>query len=260
MTELLSIALRRRAQTSNDPEALIQAALEVEAFEKLLGQGRGAEAGGSSEPPPVTPEQIERLRGLDTADRVRFYEHDFYVFSNFSAFNLVWRHLTFHTSEAAYHYEKFCYIDESGVSSTAEQNAVAQQILKAPSAHEAFKIAERNKPLRRADWDRVKFDVMRRILRSKVSQHEYVRRKLLATGERELVEDSWRDDVWGWGPDRKGQNMLGRIWMEIRTELRKANVAQMQETPIDPPWGERERYRFVGGSKVYRSLNDFYDL
>lgn len=209
---------------------------------------------------PIREEQIDQLRGLDTESRVRFYEHDFYVLSNFSAFNLVWRNLTFSTSEAAYQYEKFCFIDSNGESSWREQNLIAEQILKAPSAHEAFKIAERNKALRRRDWDAVKFDVMRQILRAKVAQHDYVRRQLLATGDRELVEDSWRDDVWGWGPDRQGQNMLGRIWMEIRAELRQAKVAELRDTPIDPPWGERERYRFVGGTKVYRTLNDYYDL
>ncbi len=93
-------------------------------------------------------------------------------------------------------------------------------IMDAPSAHEAFKIAERSKAERRQDWDAVKVDIMRDILRAKADQHEYVRRKLLATGDRELIEDSWRDDFWGWGPNRDGQNMLGKLWMEIRSELR----------------------------------------
>ena len=60
------------------------------------------------------------------------------------------------------------------------------------------------------------------ILRAKVQQHEYVRRKLLATGDRELVENSWRDDFWGWGPNRDGQNKLGKLWMKVRAELRAA--------------------------------------
>lgn len=94
------------------------------------------------------------------------------------------------------------------------------EIQGAISAHEAFKIAEANKTHRRKDWDVVKVGIMREILRAKVAQHEYVRRKLLATGDRELVEDSWRDDFWGWGAGRDGQNMLGKLWMEVRAELR----------------------------------------
>ena len=65
---------------------------------------------------------------------------------------------------------------------------------------------------------------MKSILRAKADQHEYVRRKLLATGDRELIEDSWRDDFWGWGPNRDGKNMLGKLWMEVRDELRASSL------------------------------------
>ena len=62
---------------------------------------------------------------------------------------------------------------------------------------------------------------MKEILLAKAQQHTYVRRKLLSTGTRELIENSWRDNFWGWGPDREGQNMLGVLWMEVREQLRK---------------------------------------
>lgn len=150
---------------------------------------------------------------LDTETQVFFYEQDFYVLSNFSAFRLYCKGLYFDTSEAAYHYEKF-----------PDHRGVRAEISNATSAHEAFKIAERNKEHRRQDWDAVKVGVMRDILRAKVKQHEYVRRKLLATGDRELVEDSWRDDFWGCGPNRDGANMLGRLWMEVRAELKTPNA------------------------------------
>jgi ribA/ribD-fused uncharacterized protein len=121
--------------------------------------------------------------------------------------------MRFDTSEAAYHWEKFP--DEPGV-----QNA----ILHAVSAHEAYKIAERHKAARRPDWDDVKLRIMRDILYAKASQHEYVRRKLLETGNRTLVEDSWRDSFWGWGPDKCGKNCLGVLWMEIRDKLRNRGI------------------------------------
>jgi ribA/ribD-fused uncharacterized protein len=152
---------------------------------------------------------------LDTDEQVFFYEQDFYVLSNFSAFTLLWRGFRFGTSEAAYHFEKFFYPGNGIVA-----NLVADQIKNSISAHDAFKIAERHKPHRRPNWDDVKVAIMRDILRAKVDQHEYVRRKLMVTGNRELVEDSWRDDFWGWGPNRDGKNWLGKLWMEIRSELR----------------------------------------
>lgn len=163
--------------------------------------------------PVVTQGHQMMNHKLDTDAEVFFYEQDFYVLSNFSAFTLQWRGWRFDTSEAAYHYEKF-----------SDYPAVREEIVCAPSAHEAFKIAERNRRLRRPDWDAIKVGIMRDILHAKAAQHEYVSRKLLATGNRELIEDSWRDDFWGWGPNRDGQNMLGKLWMEIRAVLRSAST------------------------------------
>lgn len=170
---------------------------------------------------PVRPEATSECHGLDTPERVCFYEQDFYVLSNFSSFSVHWCGLVFPTSEHAYHWDKFRYAVEGESDNDRHQRAsLADSIRLATSAHEAFKLAEYWKGLRRPDWDAVKVDHMRSILRLKVNQHEYVRRKLLATGDRELVENSWRDDFWGWGPNRDGKNMLGQLWMEIRAELR----------------------------------------
>lgn len=157
------------------------------------------------------------LHGLDTETEVFFYEQDFYVLSNFSAFSIRWQGRRFPTSEHAYHWEKFApgTKDEGGC-------YVRDRILEAWSAHDAFKLAEGWKYMRRKDWDDVKAEIMHGILRAKADQHEYVRRKLLATGDRTLIENSWRDDFWGWGPNRDGKNMLGTLWMRVRAELREA--------------------------------------
>lgn len=163
----------------------------------------------------------------DNDRQVFFYEQDFYVLSNFSAFSLRWAGDIFPTSEHVYHWEKFRH----AVYDPFELQALAirNEIKVAPSAHEAFKIAERNKLLRRSNWDYIKVNVMRNILIKKVEQHEYVRRKLLATGDRELIEDSWRDDFWGWGPNRDGKNMLGKLWMEVRAELRALSPVALHD-------------------------------
>lgn len=153
----------------------------------------------------------------DTAKQVFFYEQDFYVLSNFSAFNLQWKGRMFATSEAAYHWEKF-----------PDRDALRSHIISAPSAHVAFKLAEDHKDQRREDWNEVRVTIMREILMAKAMQHEYVRRKLLATGDRELVEDSWRDSFWGWGPNRDGRNMLGNLWMNVRDELRLKALAEQR--------------------------------
>jgi len=146
---------------------------------------------------------------LDNERQVFFYEQDHYYLSNFSAFNLDWHGETFSTSEHAYQFTKF-----SG------EPEVQDLIRKARSAHDAFKLAEQHRALRRTDWDDIKVRVMRGIVSQKAAQHEYVRRKLLQTGDRELIENSWRDPYWGWGENRDGLNMLGKVWMEVRAEIR----------------------------------------
>jgi ribA/ribD-fused uncharacterized protein len=194
----------------------------VSAPELLRGTG-----GGASPPSwPTQPPRVGPLK-LDTDTQVFFYEQDHYYLSNFSAFRVKLLvddgqggeiHCTFDTSEAAYHWFKFPHLPE-----------LQAHIRAAQSAHAAFKLAEQYRERKRPDWDAIKADVMREVLRAKVRQHEYVRRKLLETGDRELIENSWRDDVWGWGPNRDGQNLLGKLWMEVRAELRASAPTKIPE-------------------------------
>lgn len=86
------------------------------------------------------------------------------------------------------------------------------------------------------NWSSTKFDRMRQVLKAKFSQHEDLRSLLLSTGEARLVEvgkvDSPVNRLWG-EVNGKGQNMLGKLLMEIRSELRN-------EIPIDTKLGEGE--------------------
>lgn len=159
--------------------------------------------------------------GLDTQNEVFFYEQEFYVLSNFSAFTINWKSLRFDTSEAAYHWEKFAGTD---------YDDIRAQIRLAPSAHRAFEIAQSNKMHRRSDWDEVKAGIMSRILWAKVHQHDYVMKKLLETGHRRLVENSWRDDVWGWGPNKDGLNLLGVLWEQVRYAIQH-NIDMYPDEP-----------------------------
>lgn len=153
--------------------------------------------------------------GRSTAGPVYFYERDYYVLSNFSSFRLLWAGVDFPAAEYAYHWEKF-----------PGDAYLRQSIERARSAHEAFQLARAHDHRRRPDWLDVRVPLMRRILVAKARQHRYVLGKLLATGDRPLVENSWRDDFWGWGADRGGQNTLGRLWEEVRAELAAEAVAQ----------------------------------
>lgn len=146
--------------------------------------------------------------GLDTDQQVFFYEQEFYPLSNFSAFAVEWRGRVWPTSEHAYHSEKF--VDQ----------ADKEIIYECRSAHDAFKNAQMM-IVTTPNWKEIREVIMYGILTAKLSQHPYVRKKLMETGERELIENSWRDDFWGWGENREGQNALGKLWMRIRTEMQR---------------------------------------
>lgn len=156
-------------------------------------------------------------QGLDTDTQVFFYEQEFYPLSNFSAFRVRWMGHEFMTAEHAYQYAKF---DASGGPVVFKRQLIRDTIRLAPSAHEAFTYAREQHEFVRADWNERRVDFMIDILRCKADQHLYVRQKLDQTGDRELVENSWRDDYWGWGPNRDGKNMLGTLWMKVRAEMR----------------------------------------
>ncbi len=79
---------------------------------------------------------------------------------------------------------------------------------------------DRQRPLRR-DWEQVKDDVMRRAVLAKFSTHADIREVLLSTGDEEIVENAASDYYWGCGKDGSGKNMLGKILMEVRAQLRE---------------------------------------
>lgn len=157
---------------------------------------------------------------LDNDKQVFFYEQDFYVLSNFSSFSINFYSYDFPTAEHLYHYLKFDYNTSKDNDLKNKCTKIKNSISTAKSAHEAFKIAQECKEFRDPDWDNIKFEKMLQVLRLKVEQHEYVKKKLLETGDRELIENSWRDDVWGWGENRDGQNALGKLWMTVRSEVK----------------------------------------
>ena len=142
---------------------------------------------------------------------IGFYPREFFVFDNFSSFKVMYNGVLYSTVEHAYQASKFI--------ETAPD--IARKITESYSAHEAQKIAYENKDKQRADWDNVKLEIMEKLVRLKLEQNPYVKKKLLQTQNYTICEDSPKDSYWGIGPDRKGQNHLGKLWMKLREELRK---------------------------------------
>lgn len=72
--------------------------------------------------------------------------------------------------------------------------------------------------LLREDWETVKLEVMKALLRQKFTEKNQ-RGRLLDTVGRDLIEGNWWGDRY-WGVCRGvGENHLGKLLMEIRAEL-----------------------------------------
>lgn len=69
------------------------------------------------------------------------------------------------------------------------------------------------------DWEEVKVEVMRELLRLKFSRETKLATMLLDTGKAELVEGNhWHDTFWG-VCNGEGQSVLGKLLMSVRDEL-----------------------------------------
>ena len=81
----------------------------------------------------------------------------------------------------------------------------------------------------RADWMSVKDDIMLKALRAKFTQNDHLKHILLDTKQRELVEHTSNDTYWGDGGDGSGQNKLGKLLMQVRTEIKDKVVGSARE-------------------------------
>ena len=75
----------------------------------------------------------------------------------------------------------------------------------------------------RSDWEKIKLDVMRDVLRLKFDQHPGLKQKLLDTGDEPLLEiNAWRrTQFWSIDTSGVGENWLGKLLMELRAYYRE---------------------------------------
>ena len=144
---------------------------------------------------------------------VNFYRvnEPFGEFSNFAAFPIVLGGERWPTSEHYFQAQKF------------EDEEYRDKVRAANSPTIAARLGRSRKVKLRHDWESVKVGVMRDAVTAKFTQHDDLRALLLSTGDAKLVEHTENDAYWGDGGDGSGQNMLGRILMQLREELRLAS-------------------------------------
>jgi ribA/ribD-fused uncharacterized protein len=123
--------------------------------------------------------------------------------SNFYYSPLTFRHIVYPTAEHAYQATKMVR--------QRDRDEVARQLTPYMAKQRA------RAGMMHPEWDGVKLAVMHAILRAKFDTYA-MHRKLVATGTEELVEhNTWGDTYWGMCRGM-GQNHLGRLLMQVRTE------------------------------------------
>lgn len=122
--------------------------------------------------------------------------------------------ICFLTSEALYQAMRF-----------PDHPEIQNEIINQKSPMGAKIISRKYKKLTRNDWDNIKLEIMEWAINAKLFQnYPTFSNVLISTGEREIVEESYKDSYWGAKPDYdsntlSGENHLGKILMKIRTKL-----------------------------------------
>ena len=177
-------------------------------------------------------QSASRTYDPDAACVFRFSRDEWGVFSNFypSILAIDAAGHTFKTSEHLYQAAKF-----------RGSPTVQARIASASSARDAATMGRdtANKP--DADWNARRIDAMRWVIRMKREANpELVNAALQKTGDRPIVEYSRHDSFWGaqrQGDSLVGQNVLGRLWMELRHHVRTADpraLAAAWDNPLVP--------------------------
>lgn len=149
------------------------------------------------------------IKNEDTA--IMLFRGEYFFLSNFYEGKIFdYRGYKFTNTEAPFHAEK-CWgrVKEFEMERPSQSKKLGRKILM------------------REDWDKVKDQVMYNVCYAKFTQDETLKAKLLATGDRELVEGNChKDRCWGMTYSQKynlwiGENRLGIVLMKLREDLRK---------------------------------------
>lgn len=148
----------------------------------------------------------------ESKEPINFIETRFMDLSAFSAHEVELDGIIFKTVEHGYHALR--------IKPGKERDAVMKQ----RSAMDAWREGQKykNDPLLLVEgYD--KYAIMEKLCRAKLDQHTDVKLVLLATKDRELLKVYDSDYYWGTGADGSGENIMGKLWMKLRDEL-KTNI------------------------------------
>ena len=158
-------------------------------------------------------------------DGIYFYNKDepYYEFTNFYPALIRLDEKEWPRTEHYFQAQKF-----------PDNPSLQDQIRQQKSAREVFSLARKYKPTRRKDWNKIKVQVIIKIKKAKMVQHPEIKKMLLQTAQRTIVENAGKNDAWwGAGADGTGKNMLGRVLMYVRSALQDKEEKCILDQPIE---------------------------
>lgn len=161
--------------------------------------------------PRIIPTSTQPSYSTTSAGEIKFYDRSspYYEFTNFYPAPITLEGKLWPTSEHYFQAQKFV------------STPYMEIIRKLSTPREAFQMAREPSvsQWKRKDWEDVKDDVMLKALRCKFTQHTDLGKKLVETHDKCLVEHTANDSYWADGGDGSGQNKLGKLLMQVRSEL-----------------------------------------
>ena len=144
------------------------------------------------------------------------------VLSNFEKCYIKHKGHLFATTEQAFMWEKAVFFND---------HESASKILKEENPAKAKKLGREVKNFDDSKWSKVCYEIMYTINYEKYFQNTRLKNILLNTGDKVLVETNFLDTRWAIGlaadDDRvldeskwKGENLLGKVLMQVRQELK----------------------------------------
>lgn len=148
-----------------------------------------------------------RIPSLPRMDTIERFVDEFAFLSNFFPSTIFVDGVKYPTVEHAYQAHKTLNHEERQVIRETKTPGKAKQLGRSVTLRE--------------DWDDVKIDVMRTLIRLKF-ENPLLRELLICTNDAKLIEKNyWNDRFWGFCICRgEGQNWLGKILEEVREEIR----------------------------------------
>ena len=99
---------------------------------------------------------------------------------------------------------------------TFADNETAEKIMNESDPKKIKKLGRKVKNFNEKIWSNVSYHIMKQINLAKYFYNEDLKNILLSTNKSYLFEDSPFDYKWGVGKDGSGQNLLGKVLMEVR--------------------------------------------